>query len=114
MYKMYSLIEVEAEKYLDKKHSFRKTGEKDKFIPDNVRKMLRRKLKLSKRFMASDNWLKNHETIREIEKVELSLKDEYYKKRAKEENRVLEKIEKDSSYFFKYTRRFGQKGRFHT
>ena len=83
--KMYSLIEVEAEKYLDKKHSFRKTGEKDKFIPDNVRKMLRRKLKLSKRFMASDNWLRNHETIQEIEKVES-------KKRGKGKEGVIRRV----------------------
>ena len=35
---MYRLIEEEAEKYLEKKHCFKKSGEKKRFIPDNVRK----------------------------------------------------------------------------
>ena len=39
----------------------------------------------------------------------MSLKDEYFKKRFREENRALEKMEKDPSYFLKYTRRFGKK-----
>ena len=59
--------------------------------------------------MASDSWIRNYEVIEEIESIEDSLKEEYFKKRYKEESRALEKMEKDSSYFFKYARRFGKK-----
>ena len=65
---LYNLLETKAEEHLEKKHCFKSSGqEKKKFIPDNVRKFLRRKLKLSKRFLTSNNWIKNHEVIEEIE-----------------------------------------------
>ena len=59
--------------------------------------------------MALDSWIRNQEVIEEIESIEDLLKEEYCKKRYKEERRALEKMEKDSSYFFKYARRFGKK-----
>ena len=107
---LYNLLEAKAEKYLEKKHCFKTSGqEKKKFIPDNVRKLLRRKLKLSKRYLTSNSWVKNHEVIEEIETIEDKLKDEYIKKKYNEERKVVDKMDQDPSYFFKYARRFGKK-----
>ena len=40
----YNLVDSSAEKYLDKKHGFvDKNGKKRRFIPDNIRKLLRKK-----------------------------------------------------------------------
>ena len=79
---LYQLLETKAEEHLEKKHCFKTKGqEKKRFIPDNVRKLLRRKLKLSKIYLTSNSWLKNHEVIEEIESIEEKLKDEYKKKK---------------------------------
>ena len=107
---LYNLLETKAEEHLEKKHCFKSSGqEKKKFIPDNARKLLRRKLKISKRFLFSNNWVKNHKVIKEIESIEDKLKDEYRRKKHNEERKVLDKMDGDPSYFFKYARRFGKK-----
>ena len=107
---LYKLLETKAEEYLERKHCFKTSGqEKRKFIPDNVRKLLRRKLKLSKRYLESNSWTKNHEVIEEIEAIEDKLKEEYRRKKYKEERKVLDKMDRDPSYFFKYAKRFGKK-----
>ena len=70
---------------------------------------MRRKLKLSKRYLASNSWVKNHEVIEEIETIEDKLKDEYRRKKYNKERKVLDKMDQDPSYYFKYPRRFGKK-----
>ena len=74
----YNQLELNAEAFLPKKYGFERKGDKKrKFIPDRIRKLLRKKLKLSKRNMNSLSWVKNHKNVEELEKVEYELSIEY-------------------------------------
>ena len=107
----YNQLELNAEAFLPKKYGFERKGEKKrKFIPDRIRKLLRKKLKLSKQNMNSSSWIKNHKNVEELEKVERELSIEYRKKKLIEERRAIDKIENDSSYFYKYARKFCKNG----
>ena len=50
---------------------------KKRFIPDNIRKLLRNKLKLSKGRLDSDDWRKNHGIIEKISAVLYEAKAEF-------------------------------------
>ena len=107
----YQILEKNAEIFLPKKYGFERKGEKKrKFIPDNIRKLLRKRLKLSKKKLTSNSWVKNHRNIEKLEKVEEELASEYRKKKLIEEKRAIAKIENNSSYFYKYAKKFCRNG----
>ena len=54
-------------------------------IPKKVRKLMKRKAKLSSKAM-SISWSKNHEVLREIEDIEAKLVENYKSNRIKQEN----------------------------
>ena len=54
-----------------------KTTLKKKFIPDYIRKLLRKKLELSKQKLASDNWKMNPKVLEELEERDYELSNEY-------------------------------------
>ena len=103
---MYDLFNEAAEIHLVRKKVFdHENGVKRKFIPDYIRKLLRKKLKLSKRKLDSDNWRENHRIIEQIEAIDNELNCEYRKQRTVEENRALNKIKEAPSYFYKYAKK---------
>ena len=60
--------------------------------------------------MSSEKWVQNHKVIEEIESMEDNLKEEYYKKKYREERRALDKMDSDPAYFYKYASNFCRKG----
>ena len=60
--------------------------------------------------MNFSSWVKNHKNVEELEKVEYELSIEYRKKKLIEERRAIDKIKNDSSYFYKYARKFCKNG----
>ena len=97
-----------CEKFLEKKRQFQKEEEKvkRKFIPANIRKLLRRKSKLSKRILSSNDWIKNHKIMEEIEEIEENLKQSYMKRKYEFERKAICKISENSSEFFKYANKY--------
>ena len=89
---MYKIFDEAAEMFLNKKKDYDYENKvKKRFIPNNIRKLLRKKLKLSKRNLSSDNWKTNHKISEKLESVDYELSHEYKRQRMVEENRALEK-----------------------
>ena len=101
---MYRVIEESCENNLNKKFGF--AEKKRKIIPNNVRILFRKKLRLSKRNLVSDDWNINHKVIEQLEEVENEISNEYNKMRFKDENKAVERMENYSKYFYKYTKKF--------
>ena len=91
---MYKHMNDGCELFLEKKRIFQTTEEKKgkKFIPQNVRKLLRRKMKLSNKLLKSADWKANYKTLEELEEVEIELKESYKSRRLKHKSEVIEKI----------------------
>ena len=75
-------------------------------VPKDIRRLLRKKLKLSKKVLKSDNWKDNIKVKDKIEKVDDELFIHYNSKRLKAENEAIDKIKNDPSHFFKYANKF--------
>ena len=92
---MYNLFDEAAELHLVRKKIIdHDNSVKRKFIPENIRKLLRKKLRLSKGKLDSNYWRKYHKLIEKIENIDEQLKAEYKKQRHVDENRALCKIKK--------------------
>ena len=77
-------LEEAADLCLRKKETFsNETVEKKKrsFIPKEIRRLMKRKEKLSGRMMQSRSWQKNYKIFKELEEVETELEDSYKKMR---------------------------------
>ena len=107
---LYSALSFAANKAFNVKQKFMevKNDVKRKFIPNEVRKLLRKKLKLKKKILMSDKWTKNLRVEEELEKVTDELDSLLYNRRLEMENKAINKINKEPAYFYKYQRRFGK------
>ena len=84
------MIDKLAKKHLVKKSSFREgDGVSKKKIPTNVRRLLRKKLKLSKKRFASSDWFVNNCIEEQIEEVDLKLHSLYNERRIKNEMEAI-------------------------
>ena len=87
---MYDLVDSAAEKFLIKKKIYdTENNIKKKFIPGNVRKLLRKKLKLSKKKLSSKDWRVNHNIMEKLDDIDNEISIEYKKKRKIEKERAL-------------------------
>ena len=110
------VMEEAVEKTIPRKKMFEEINEIDKlnkkssnnFIPKTVRTLMKRKSKLSKKILNSKNWYKNYQVYLELEKVENDLDNHYKERRKSEENEAVGKLFKDSSYFYKYAKKFSK------
>ena len=85
---MYRLFDDAVEMFLERKKIYDHENKvKKKFIPDNIIKLLRKKLKLSKRRLDSDDWRKNHKIMEQISDIDNVLSDEYRHQRMIEEKK---------------------------
>ena len=85
-----------------------KTNTKKKYISQDVRKLLRKKMKLKKLILKSDKWTKNKAVEEQLEEICGELDLMFYNRRVEMENKAISRINKDPSYFYKYQRRFGK------
>ena len=70
----YCEVDKLVEKHLVKKKSFLdEDGVSRKKIPMNVRRLLHKKLKLSKKRFVSNSWLDNHKILEQIEEADVEL-----------------------------------------
>ena len=76
-------------------------------IPKQIRKLMRRKAKLSKKAL-STSWAKNYKVIKEIEEIELGLDQNYKSNRIKQENIAIKKLMKNPRFFYSYQRKFSK------
>ena len=78
---------------LQKKRQYQEKHEKvkRKFIPSKVRKLIRRKDKLSRRILQSDSWVKNYKMMEEIENIKDDLKMSYNMRRYEYERKAIDK-----------------------
>ena len=105
---LYDIVDKTAEKFLFKKKKFAQNKPKIKKIPNNVRKLLRKKLKLSKKLLSSENWRFNHDVKLKIENIEKELYQHYEDRRTKVEFEAISKIKSDPNHFYDYARRFSK------
>ena len=104
-------LEEVADLCLRKKEAFsNETVEKKKrrFIPKQIRTLMRRKEKLSERMMKSRSWHKNYKTFKELEDIETELENSYKKMRKKEEDNAIIKLKKNPKYFYTYAKKFSK------
>ena len=112
--KIVVILEKAAEVCLKKKPEFenkdRNEGgfKKGTFIPKRVRKLLRKKEKLSKKVMKSNSWMKNFDTMKELEDVEAKLDFSYQSRRKDKEKDAIMKMNKNPKYFYSYAKRFSK------
>ena len=106
--RMYEWVDEAAEKFLNKKKRFSEDKSKVRQIPTNLRRLLRKKLKLSKRCLTSSSWQTNHEIKMEIEEVERELYVHYEERRGKVEREAIERIKDDIGYFYSYDEKFSK------
>jgi hypothetical protein len=77
--KIYAILEKASEVCLKKEADFEEDDKdeikkkKGSFIPKRVRKLMRKKEKLSKQVMQSNSWMKNFDKIKELEDVEAKI-----------------------------------------
>ena len=81
---------------------------KRNFIPKRVRKLLRRKEKLSKKVMKSNSWMKNFDTMKELQDVEAKLDLSYQSRRKDKEKDAIRKMNKSSKYFYSYAKQLSK------
>jgi hypothetical protein len=81
---------------------------KRRYIPQEVRKLLRRKSKLSKRILSKSNWVQNMKIMEELEDVTVALDEMYLSRRRDMEAKAISRMKSDPSYFYKYQRRFAK------
>ena len=110
--KIYTILEKAADICLKKKKEFEEDKEgvqkKRSFIPSKVRKLMRKKEKLSKKVMASKAWTKNYDTMMKLIEVETKLDEMYKSRRKKKENEAINKMTTNPSYFYSYAKRFSK------
>ena len=96
--------------FLKKKRCFEENSvkEKRKYIPTNVRRLLRKKLNLSKKLLESTNWKVNYDISEKIEEVELSLEEHYKKRQMDVEKEVIQKMEKNPKIFYSHCKKFNK------
>ena len=89
-------LEEAADLCLRKKEAFLKENidengplKKRKFIPKQIRRLIRRKEKLSDRMTKSRCWQKNYKVYKELEEIETEIEDSYKRIRKKEETVLL-------------------------
>ena len=80
---MYKVVDEAAEIYLEKKKIFGGEMKTRRNIPTYVRRIIRKKLELSKKFLMSDPWLENYRIQEKIENVEKELSFHYKERREK-------------------------------
>ena len=76
-------------------------------IPKVVRKLMKRKAKLSRKAM-SISWSKHYEVLREIEDIEAKLDKNKKSNRIKQENIAIKKLMKNPRFFYSYQRKFSK------
>ena len=80
------------------------TGRKRHYIPNYVRKLLRKKLKLSKNYMESNDWKKNYEIHENISEVEDLLEDHFNKRNHTIERKAINDIQHSPKEFLSIQR----------
>ena len=95
---LYQLVDDNAKKFLEKKKCFSESISKRK-IPIKIRRLLRKKARLSKKVLSSSSWRKNYSIQEELENVERQLYESYKERRMKIENEALENIKNEPSLF---------------
>ena len=108
-------LEEAADLCLRKKEAFLKENidengplNKRKFIPKQIRRLIRRKEKLSDRMTKSRCWQKNYKVYKELEEIETEIEDSYKRMRKKEENSAIEKLKKNPKFFYTYAKKFSK------
>ena len=103
------ILQEAVDASLDIKEKFRvkeKGASPSKYILQEVRKLLRRIIKLSMRILATTNWKTNLKVMEELGDVTSSLEAHYLAKRRTAESKAIEKMKSDPKYFYNYQRRF--------
>ena len=113
---LYNMLEDTTDIMMDKKKEFTNEEEKEddgikktkNFIPKKVRKLMRRKKKLSERMFTSKLWQRNLKVEEELESVEKEIDDHYKERRSKEEKDAINKMNENPKYFYTYSRKFSK------
>ena len=115
--KMYEHVERATKIVFPKKEAFEERDESEaetlpkkpqNKIPMRIRKLMRRKKKLSSKILASTSWQKNYVTMMELRKVEEELEESYKAQRLKEEKQAIKTIKRNPRYFYKYAKKFSK------
>ena len=80
----------------DENEDGQKKKKRGNFIPKKVRKLLRKKEKLSKKVMKSNSWMKNFDIMKDLEEVEKMIDTSYQSRRKKKEIDAIKKYEQKS------------------
>ena len=113
---LYKMLEDTTDIMMDKRKEFTNEEEWDdeekretkNFIPKKVRKLMRRKKKLSERMFSSKLWQRNLKVEEELEAVEKEIDDHYKERRSKEEKDAIGKMKDNPKYFYTYSRKFSK------
>ena len=77
-------------------------------IPLKIRKLMRKKSKLSSKILSSTSWQKNYATMVELRKIEVELDESYKAQRLKQEREAIKTIKHNPRYFYKYAKKFSK------
>lgn len=109
---LYKALEMAANKCFNIKSKFKVKSSDDKkvrYIPKEVRNLLRKRIKLNRRLLSNSNWWKNLKTQEELEEVNERLDELYIERNRATENKAISKMNSDPKYFFKFQKRFSKK-----
>ena len=77
-------------------------------IPVRIRKLMKRKKKLSEKILSSHSWQKNYKNMVELREVEDAIDAEYKNSRLKQERAAIKTIKQNPKYFYTYAKKFSK------